>query len=179
VPLIAKLTTDEIHTIEKVVTFIGRSPVDGINYSSIAKNVGITKYKAEQYIQLLKKSFILNPIFPFGTNVLKEPKVLMYLPYRLLYKPYEEAKGAIREDFFAEAMAMAGKGFHYLKSRRGMKTPDFLIEGDGEEIIIEVGGKGKGKEQFKGVYAKNKIRLTDSDDVDGNKRPLFLVGYLL
>ncbi len=179
VPLIMRLATDEIDTIEKVAAFIGRSPVDGINFSSVAKNVGITKYKAEQYIQLLAKSFVLNPLFPHGTNVLQEPKVLMCVPYRLLFKPYDEAIGALREDFVAEAMAMSGSELHYLKSTRGMKTPDFLLQKDGGELVIEVGGKGKGRTQFRDFSAKEKVRLTDSVDVDGDRRPLFLLGYLV
>lgn len=179
IPKIAKLHTDELSVIEKMLAFVGRSPVDGINYTSISKNLGITKYKAEQYIQLLRRSFVLNPSFPFGTNVLKEPKVLMFLPYRLLYKDYAESIGAIREDFFAEAMTMAHIPFSYLKTKRGEKTPDFLIKAKNRKIVIEVGGKGKGKEQFKGIVAKNKIRLVHSDDVEGNKRPLFLLGYLV
>lgn len=178
IPLIARLHTEEIGILEKLVGFIGRSEVDGINYSSISKNMGITKYKAEQYIKLLQKSFILNPVFPFGTNVLKEPKVLMYLPYRLLYKPYDDAIGALREDYFAEAMLMAHIEFTYLKSKRGMKTPDFLVKADDKEFVIEIGGKGKGREQFKGMSAKNKIRLVHSDEAEGNKRPLFMLGYL-
>lgn len=179
IPSIAKLHTEEIAIIEKVLEFIGRSAVDGINYSSVSNNIGITKYKAEQYIKLFQKSFILNPIYPFGTNVLKEPKVLMYLPYRLLYKPYEEAVGALREDYFAEAMNMSHIEFTYLKSKRGEKTPDFLIKTDKSELVIEVGGKGKGREQFKDISAKNKIRFVHSDEIEDDKRPLFMVGYLV
>lgn len=179
IPSVAKLLTDEIGIIAKVVAFVGKSPVDGINTTSIAKNVGITKYKAEQYLQLLGKSFVVKSVWPKGTNVLKEPKVLLYLPYRLLYKSYDEAIGALREDFFAEAMMMANMEFHYLKSTRGMKTPDFLVRTGDTEIIMEVGGKGKGREQFKGMRDKEKIRLLDSDASDGNCRPLIMLGYLV
>ena len=79
--------------------FISKSYVDGINYSSISRNVGITKYKAESYIRLLEKAFVLNVVFPIGTNVLKEPKVLMCLPIRLLYQDVNQALGGMREDF--------------------------------------------------------------------------------
>lgn len=178
IPLIAKLHTDEIGMIEKTLEFIGKSTSEGINYTSISQNIGITKYKAEQYIALLKKSFIINPIFPFGTNVTREPKVLMYLPYRLLYKPYNESLGSLREDFFAEAMQMSDVEFSYLKSKRGSKTPDFLIKGKDGKLVAEVGGKGKGIEQFKGIDAMDKIRFVHSDETEGNKRPLFMLGYL-
>ena len=178
IPSVAGLQVDELNDIEKTLKFIGKSPVDGINFTSVSKNVGITKYKAEQYVHLLEKAFVLNPVFPEGTNVLKEPKILMYLPFRLLYKSYDEAIGAIREDFFAEILRMKGKAFSYLKTKRGAKTPDFLIKAEGESIILEVGGKGKGRQQFKGIKGNKKMILIDSAETDGIKRPLFLMGLL-
>ena len=100
-----------------MLAFIGKSEVDGINISAISRNLAITKYKAEIFVKLLAKAFILNPIYPAGTNVLKEPKVLMFLPYRLLYKDWDQCIGAIREDFFAEMLAMKGYEFQYLKTK--------------------------------------------------------------
>jgi len=178
IPSVAGLQVDELNAIEKTLKFIGKSPVDGINFTSVSKNIGITKYKAEQYIHLLEKAFVLNSVFPEGTNVLKEPKILMYLPFRLLYKSYNESIGAIREDFFAETMRMKDMAFSYLKTKRGAKTPDFLIKTESESIILEVGGKGKGRQQFKGIKGNKKMILTDSADTDGIKRPLFLMGLL-
>ncbi|WP_074041469.1 hypothetical protein [Kiritimatiella glycovorans] len=162
-----------------MLEFIGKSPVDGINYSSLSKNAGITKYKARQYVQLLEKAFILHQVFPAGTNVLREPKVLMALPYRLLFRPWREALGGLREDFFAGAMEQTETSFAYLKSTRGKKTPDFLIDDPSwKKTVIEIGGRGKGREQFKGVETGRKIILSHGGDTDGLKRPLFMLGYL-
>ena len=177
IPRIAKLLTDELDKIEQVVRFIGLSGVDGINYSSVAQNVHITRYKAQQYITLLERAFILHQVFPTGSNVLKEPKVVMALPYRLLYRPLNEAIGGLREDFFVEAFRALGKEIFYLKSRRGQKTPDYLIR-DREDIVFEVGGKGKGRSQFKGVDVKKKIIFADGYNISGTRRPLFLAGLL-
>ena len=141
------------------------------------KNIHITKYKAEQYITLLERAFVLHRVFPMGTNVMKEPKVVMALPYRLLYRPLAEAIGGLREDFFVEAFRSFGKEVFYLKSMRGQKTPDYLIR-DFEDIIFEVGGKGKGRSQFKGVDIKRKIILADGYDMTDIRRPLFLAGML-
>ncbi len=180
IPSVARLRMDELDAIDDTLKFIGRSPVDGINYSSISKNVGITKYKSKQYVQLLKAAYILNPVFPAGTNVLKEPKVLMFLPFRLLYQDYEDALGAMREDFTAETMLMADLDFHYLKSTRGSKTPDFLVNYHGKELVIEVGGKGKGREQFKGIKAPNqKLILSHGGTNEEGIIPLALFGYIV
>lgn len=175
IPTVARLLVDELDTIAKLVAFTGRSGVDGINYTSLSNNLGITKYKAEQYLGLLERAFILQRIFPKGTHVLKEPKVLMALPYRLLYREIEDSIGGLREDFFAEMMRHSNTPIHYLKTKRGTKTPDYLLS-DG--TVIEVGGKGKGLSQFKDVVADRKYIFAHSDQTDGIKRPLFMLGYL-
>lgn len=178
IPAVGKITVHEIDIIERLLSFIGKSGIDGINYSSISKNLGITKYKAQQYVSLLEQAFILLRVMPKGTNVLKEPKILMALPYRLLYRDFESAKGALREDFFAETMAALGKEIYYLKSTRGEKTPDYMLSAGGKRIIVEIGGRGKGREQFKGIQEKKKLILTSSIETGGIKRPLFLVGLI-
>lgn len=177
IPTVANLRADEVEALRRLVRFVGRSASEGINYSSISRNTGVTKYKAEQYVLLLKKSFVLNPVFPAGTNVLREPKVLMWVPFRLLYREKEEAAGELREDFVAQALIMRCGAIHYLKSPRGEKTPDFLVEEEGREIVVEVGGKGKGRRQFKGLREKEKLVFSQGGDAQGTRRPLFLLGY--
>jgi len=66
-------------------------------------------------MHIYSQAFILNPIYPKGTNVLKEPKVLMSLPFCLLYSEMQQCLGAIREDFLAEMLIMKSCKFHYLK----------------------------------------------------------------
>lgn len=178
IPMVSNLRFDDIETIEKTLEFIGKSGIDGINFSSISRNLGITKYKAELFVKLLSRAFILNPIYPKGTNVLKEPKVLMFLPFRLLYRDWERCIGAIREDFFAEMLTMKGYRFHYLKTKRGAKTPDFLVEHGNERVVIEIGGKGKGREQFKGIRVEKKLILAHHPEGKGHKKPLSLLGFL-
>ena len=85
----------------------------------------------------------------------------------------------MREDFAADALARAGISFTYLKSVRGAKTPNFLIEQEGESFIIEVGGPGKSMTQFKNSPATfRKILFCDQVAVGENKLPLFMLGYL-
>lgn len=173
---VSNFGVDELDKIAKVVSFIGKSAVDGINYTSLSRNIGITKFKAEQYIDLLEKAFVIHQIFPKGTNVLREPKILMALPYRLLYSDRDMCLGGLREDFFVEAMKMLGKEIFYLKNTRGSKTPDFLLECGREKVICEVGGKTKGAQQFKGIDIREKIIFADGIESKGKKRPLMIVG---
>ncbi|MBC2601210.1 AAA family ATPase [Puniceicoccus vermicola] len=178
IPNSLRLRVDELETLRRMIAFVGRSDVDGINYSSLSSNLGITKYKAEQYAAAFENAFILQRIFPAGTNVLKEPKVLLMPPIRRLYRPLEEVRGGLREDFFALAMRQAGRELNYLKSTRGAKTPDFLLQLDGQNWVFEIGGKGKGRSQFKGVRADRKIVMADGGGFATDRMPLHLVGFL-
>jgi predicted AAA+ superfamily ATPase len=179
VSAVARLPAHELAIMEKAVTFIGRSGVDGLNYSSLSDNLKITKYKAAQYVQLLEDAFVLQSIFPKGTNVTREPKILMTPPYRLLYRSREEAAGGLREDFFAFTMRSLAMPVYYLKSTRGAKTPDYLLDAPGlERTVIEIGGKNKGHRRFKDFKAEQKFIFADADTSDGIKRPLFTLGFL-
>ena len=177
-PAVARLLVEELDTIQRLLRFVGRSGIDGINYSSLSRNLGITKYKAEQYTSYLERAFILQRIFPAGTNVLREPKVVMAPPCRLLYRDWDDAIGGLREDFFVEAMSQAGIGLEYLKSTRGAKTPDYLIVRKGEKLAVEIGGRGKGRQQFKGVEVDRKLVFAHGAVPEGDRIPLFTLGFL-
>ncbi len=59
IPYVSSLKTDELLKIEKTLEFIGKASVAGVNYSTLSRNIGITKYKAESYVRLLEQSFLL------------------------------------------------------------------------------------------------------------------------
>lgn len=172
--LTGQATPSEGMDIRRLIAFMGASTAEGINYSSLSKNIGITKYKSEKYSELLEKAFLIKRIMPEGSNVLKEPKILFTIPYRLLYKNYKECVGAIREDFFTDSMKFNGFGITYLKSSRGEKTPDYAIG----KTIFEIGGASKKASQFKGFSAEKKIILSQPGKIDKLHRPLFFVGML-
>ena len=174
---VISLELREIHEIEDMISFIGKSEVDGISYSSISRNVGLTKYKVRQYIKALEKAFVLNVVLPYGTNVKREPKILMAPSYRLLYRGYEEAKGGLREDFAVQMLKQKGFDFYYLKGTKGEKRPDFLVRYGNKKVVIEVGGRGKGYKQFKGLSDDYyKVVLKDGWDGMVGSLPLFIIG---
>jgi hypothetical protein len=178
VPTTAPIKVRELPLLDKVMRFVGRASVDGVNYTTIAKNVGITKYKAASYLELLSKALVLHTLLPSGANVMREPKVLMCPPYRLLYRDYEDAIGGLREDFCVEMLFSAGERCTYLKSTRGSKTPDFLLQTKKGKSVIEVGGKGKGRSQFKGIEVESKVIFGQGVSFKKNRRPLSLLGFL-
>jgi predicted AAA+ superfamily ATPase len=157
---------------------IGRSSIDGVSFSSLSKNLGITKYKVEEYLKVLVSAYLIQILYPKGANVIKEPKILLSLPFRFLYRTEADAIGGIREDFVVEMLrAQKLLNINYLKGARGEKIPDFLIEDDlGREIVIEVGGRGKGRSQFKGITVTTKVVFVDSLQWKEDQIPLFMLG---
>lgn len=174
------LSLEDVNSLERTMAFIGRSRGDVVNYSSIARNVGVTKYKAAKYLQLLESCFLVQSVFPAGSNVLKEPKVLLTPPFRLLHRSWEDCVGELREDFFALAMRQHRQPFTYAKTTRGGKTPDFVLDIGGKPVVIEVGGKGKGRSQFKGLEYEQKIILQQSNSESRaalDRIPLHCIGF--
>lgn len=178
IPQSLRLHTDELDVLRKMISFMGRSGVDGINYSSLSSNLGITKYKAEQYVTAFENAYLLQRILPKGTNVLKKPKIVMMPPVRTLFRPMAEARGGLREDYFSLAMRQAGLPLAYVKGTRGQKTPDFLIEHEEQHLVFEVGGKGKGRSQFKGIEADRKLIVGEGVRRGPDIIPLHLFGFL-
>jgi hypothetical protein len=52
IPATLRLHLDEIPLLREFLAFVGRSAVDGINYSTLSANLGITKYKADHAIRM-------------------------------------------------------------------------------------------------------------------------------
>ena len=176
---VSDLKLSDLELMTKLVAFVGRSSIDGINYSTLAANLGITKYRATLYVELLCRAFVLVRLLPKGTNVLQEPKVMMTLGFRLLFQTLEAGIGAIREEVVVGHLLMGGFDVAYLKSTRGAKTPDFLVCEDGQDYVVEVGGRTKGRTQFKGVAVDKKLVFSHGlIDATGIRRPLGLCGYL-
>lgn len=168
------VTLAESFEVRQMLLFIGRSESEGISYSSISQNGQIAKTKVQKYVDLLEKAFVLRRVLPKGTNITKEPKILFAPPYRLLFKSYDDAIGALREDFFVDSISRLGIQLDYLKGTRGEKTPDYQVG----SLVCEIGGRNKGRTQFKGFTAKHKIIFTQPGTLDEMRRPLFFVGML-
>ncbi len=180
IPQLYNISIRDIQDIKDILKFIGKSEIDGISYSSISKNIGITKYKAKQFIEIFEKGFLVNTVYPKGTNVKKEPKILLSPPLRLLFRDYEECLGGLREDFAVHMLKEQGVNFYYLKGKKGEKRPDYLIKMDNIKIVIEIGGKGKGFKQFKGI-SDNYKKIVFKQDYKISKDftfPLYFLGMM-
>lgn len=174
-----KLSFEDLLQVRSVLLFLARSGIDGCSYSSISRNTGITKYKAQQYVALMQSASLVSIILPYGANVMPEPKILLVPTLRAnLAQGVDENRliGATREEFFIHHVTGASMTVNYLKSLRGEKLPDYLLFRDNRKLVFEIGGAGKGASQFKGTSVKEKFILSQPGSTQGI--PLILFGFL-
>jgi len=69
-------------------------------------------------------------------------------------------------------LRQAGIELHYLKSTRGKKTPDYLVAGGPDKLVVEIGGPGKGRQQFKGIEIDRKLVFAHTDIPTASTIPL-------
>ena len=174
------LSLNDQALLKQVLKFLSQIPGGDISVSQLARNFKVSKYKMGQLLELLEKAFLINRIWPVGNNVLKEPKILLNLPFRIYLSEREKQEiiGALKEDFLITQLKALGLKAGYLKTKRGRKTPDFYLKWQGKDYIIEVGGRGKGREQFKGVEVKNKILALYPFSPKKSAVPLYVFGML-
>ena len=80
--------------------------------------------------------------------------------------------GTVREAFFCNQLACAGHRVEY----GGIKTGDFRID---KNVVIEVGGAGKGFSQISDEDIINAALAIDDIDVASRKKiPLWAFGFL-
>lgn len=176
---VGKLSQEDIHSMHSVLLFIARAGIEGCSYSSISRNAGLTKYKAQQYVSMMEAASILKVVLPYGATVLPEPKLLLAPTLRpALAQGIDEDRltGAILEEFFIHHISGANLNVNYLKSMRGQKLPDYILFTEKQKYVIEIGGAGKSAAQFKGVHVREKIVL--SQPGSKNNLPLILFGFL-
>lgn len=171
----------DILNVKTMLEFIANSKMDDVSYSSISKNIGVTKYKVMQYVEAMEKAFVLNVVKPKGSNVLKEPKILFSPPFRQHYqknKDFKENIGVLREEFFVESMKIAGIEVFYLKGERGEKTADYTALIENQKFVFEIGGQKKNRTQIIKTKEKNKFILTQPPNTQNPYRPLIFTGFL-
>lgn len=175
---IKNLTLKDRMLLAQTLKFLASIPGGDISLTALAQNMKVNYYKMSFLIELLEKAFLIHRVFPLGKNVLKEPKILFNLPFRVYLQPTENKQlGSLKEDFLITMTKSLGISAYYLKTKRGRKTPDFYLELPQGKIIIEVGGKKKGFSQFKNIdQGVMKKIATYPFQPKPNAIPLYLFG---
>ena len=179
-----KLDLQDIQNIRLTLKYIANNRVDVVGFSNISKNIGIHINKVKQYLELLEKTFVLQIIYPYSKNVMKEPKILFNVPFRsVLYNNInkDDLVGAIREEFFVFHLNNLELNIKYLKNDRGEKMPDYIITYKNRKIIFEIGGPGKTKKQLnacKEIPCCEKYLLQQPFENELGAHPLILLGFV-
>ncbi len=152
----------------RLLYLVAKSAPFEVNYSSIAKELDVSKNMAIRLVEDLSKAGLLYTLQPCG-SVRKEPKLYLTVPLRMFFakKGFSVHLGALREEFFVNHVRWISQPC-YLKGKRGEKTADFKV-GD---WTIEVGGEKKRRYQRPDYIAMDGL-------LTGNGRiPLFLFGLI-
>ncbi|NJE76023.1 AAA family ATPase [Thermococcus sp. ES12] len=152
----------------RLLYLVAKSAPFEVNYSSIAKELGISKNMAIRLVEDLSKAGLVYALQPCN-SVRKEPKLYLTVPLRMFFarKGFNVHLGALREEFFVNHMRWVSEPC-YLKGKRGEKTADFRIG----EWVIEVGGGGKSR------YQRPDYMAVDGLITGKGRIPLFLFGFV-
>jgi len=141
------------------------------NISNLAIKTGIHRNSLNSYLYYLDQAKIISLVFQAGNSIaiLQKPEKIVLNNTTLLYALSEEKAlvGTLRETFFVSQL----QTFHKVNVS---KQADFLVDGT---YTFEVGGKGKGQKQIKGLenawIVKDDIELPMLNTI-----PLWMFGLL-
>jgi len=141
------------------------------NISNLAIKTGIHRNSLNSYLYYLEQAKIISLVFPAGNSIaiLQKPEKIVLNNTTLLYALSEEKAlvGTLRETFFVSQLQTIHKV-------NVSKQADFLVDGT---YTFEVGGKGKGQKQIKGLenawIVKDDIELPMLNTI-----PLWMFGLL-
>ncbi len=152
----------------RLLYLVAKSAPFEVNYSLIARELGVSKNMAIRLVDDLSKAGLIYALQPCD-NVRREPKLYLTVPLRMFFakKGFNVHLGALREEFFINHLRWVTEPC-YLKGKRGEKTADFKV-GD---WVIEVGGERKRR------YQKQDYTAVDGLLTGNSRIPLFLFGLI-
>ncbi len=167
---IYRVNPEKIHTLKKLLRTICVSKPMELSIENLAGITGISKTTLYKYIDYLSNAQLILHISHEAKRFksLRKPDKL-YLANTNLFTPLclSKNKGTLRETYFAQ---MAGYNHSLYYTDMG----DFLVD---ERYIFEIGGKGKGFSQIKGL--KDAYLVVDGIEIGfESKIPLWLFGFL-
>jgi predicted AAA+ superfamily ATPase len=163
-------------TFQRLLNFLTTSEPYEPNVDRLAKNLGIARETAYNYLDYLEKSALITflPRSRSGSKAVRKPAKI-YLGNPNLYRALGGVKGlavkdgTLRESFFLSQVAV----------RHEVSAPadegDFEVEGNVPRSF-EVGGKGKSRSQLSGP--EGYFALDDLEYGLGRSVPLWLFGFL-
>lgn len=174
VAIMGDIKKSKIVVLKKMLWLIATAGSFTVNIDKISRDLGISKDYVYAYLEYLERAGLIYCLRPGGKGFalarkpqkafIHDPNLLGVLHSQLMS---EHDQGTLRETFFVNQLKDLVK---ITASAQG----DFLI---GDKYVFEIGGKGKGFKQVKGM--SNAYVAADRMEIGaGNKIPLYLFGML-
>lgn len=175
IALFYSLKTSNLNLFKRIINFLASSPPGEVKTNNLSRHLGADNKTIDHYLEILHKTGLIKMLYPMaqGTQLLtRADKVyldnttLLTSVGTMLSSGYN--LGTLRELAFMQFLAGAKIALFY--PGKG----DFQVE----DILFEIGGKNKTKQQIKS-YPGQKFVVKD-DILIGMKEeiPLYLFGFL-
>jgi len=172
-----RLKTANLHYFKKLLYYLATIPPVEINTHSLAKNLGIDDKTVQHYIQILLDTGLARgvPGQKHGSALLRKPTKLYLdnpsMQHALCHEiGAEENTGTLRELFFLTSLMNVAEKPLYDAGQGG----DFRVR----DIVFEIGGKNKRKNQLKDVKEQSFIVKDDILTASASTIPLYCFGFL-
>lgn len=169
------LKTNNLNYFKRILNFLASIPPGNINTNKMSNHLGIDNKTIENYLEILNRTSMIKILYPVahGNQVLSKPaKVYLdnttLLTTINLFLREELNRGTLRE--LALMQFINGAGIKAFYPEYG----DFEIN----NIIFEVGGKNKTKQQLKAVKGDKYLIKDNILFGTHTEIPLYLFGFL-
>jgi len=179
-PTFLNIRSENIFKLEKLFFFIANIPPSDLNYSNLAKKIGISKDLLENIIFYLDKVWIIN--LALRTNKIsdvlrKEFKIFLWNPNLYYCFSSTPQLGTIRESFVLHFLKRISNSLIFPTNIILPRYWDFMINIKGKTYLFEIWWKNKKKKQIKNV--KNSFIVKDDILIwEDNIIPMWLFGLL-
>jgi len=149
-----KMSQEKVFAMNKILVFLSSSDPGELSINNICSFTEISKSSVYEILDALEKMRIIRILQPYakgGKLVRSSPKMLFYHPNLRVSIcseiGIEPSVGSVREELTVFLFSLKGAKVFTIKERK--KSPDYYISKP-IDIFVEIGGKGKSKEQLKG-----------------------------
>ena len=149
-----KMSQEKVFAMNKILVFLSTSEPGELSINGICSLVEMSKSSVYEILDALEKMRIVRILQPHakgGKLVRTSPKMLFYHPNLRVSvcseMGIEPSVGSLREELAVFLFSLKGAKVFTIKERR--KSPDYYVSKP-VDAFVEIGGKGKGKEQLKG-----------------------------
>jgi len=171
------LKTTNLHFFKQILHYLCTTPPGRVNAYNLAKTLGLDSKTALHYLLILQETGLVRLIYSDkkGSALIRKPVKVFVDNTTLLYMINETLGldvnvGTARELFFLSMVQNSGEKVFY--SNDG---GDYCCQ----DIVFEIGGRGKGRKQIKGISGHQAFLVKDDIlHASAETIPLWLFGFL-